>query len=328
MNPSQEFNYKDFCIKNFDSEYYLSCNEDVKKMHTDPLQHYINFGFFEGRRGFSKQSTPVIDSSLIDIADHISLPIKLFIPTFNNPSYLRNFFSQIHDINWITPIVYDNNSSTRKMLNLLDSLDSGGIEIIRNKTNFGPESIYLNKGAINTLPDFFLLSDPDLDLCGNLNLKNLKKLLYVSEFYQLGKVGFALKCEKNKITTKTLRHGKSKTTTYDWEKQFWINKLGSMNNGDPIYSAAIGATICLVNKKFLDLNYHWSRGARIGGTLTIRHLPWEVDKVAPRFEMWRYRSLQQHSFYSLPTFKKRLESFFKETKEKFVKLRPKRNLEL
>ena len=33
----------------FDSEYYLSKNEDVKKAKVDPIKHYLKFGWKEGR---------------------------------------------------------------------------------------------------------------------------------------------------------------------------------------------------------------------------------------------------------------------------------------
>ena len=33
----------------FDSEYYLSQNEDVKKAKMDPIKHYLKFGRKEGR---------------------------------------------------------------------------------------------------------------------------------------------------------------------------------------------------------------------------------------------------------------------------------------
>ena len=33
----------------FDSEYYLSQNEDVKKAKMNPIKHYLKFGWKEGR---------------------------------------------------------------------------------------------------------------------------------------------------------------------------------------------------------------------------------------------------------------------------------------
>lgn len=311
MNSINAYNYKDFCITNFDANYYLSLYDDIQINNIDPLTHYRDFGFYEGRKSFPEQSMPTLNSTEINQSTYISFPIQLFIPSFNNPTYLDNFVSQVREISWLNPIIYDNNSSTTKMLKLLDKIESSGIEVIRRKDNLGPESIYLNEGALKSLPDYFLLSDPDLDLRGILTVGNLKKLYYISEFYQLGKVGFALQCEKNKVTKKTLRHGSTKISTYDWERQFWKNIIGSID-GDPIYSAAVGATFCLVNKKFLDLSYHWTRGARIAGTLTIRHLPWEERRLVPLFELWRYRSLQKHSFYSLPTVKKRFTYLVKD----------------
>ena len=38
----------------FDSEYYLSQNEDVKKAKMNPIKHYLKFGWKEGRNPSSK----------------------------------------------------------------------------------------------------------------------------------------------------------------------------------------------------------------------------------------------------------------------------------
>ena len=41
----------------FDSEYYLSQNEDVKKAKMNPIKHYLKFGWKEGRNPSSKFNT-------------------------------------------------------------------------------------------------------------------------------------------------------------------------------------------------------------------------------------------------------------------------------
>ena len=38
----------------FDSEYYLTNNEDVKKAKMNPIKHYLQFGWKEGRNPSSK----------------------------------------------------------------------------------------------------------------------------------------------------------------------------------------------------------------------------------------------------------------------------------
>ena len=38
----------------FDSEYYLANNEDVKKAKVDPIKHYLQFGWKEGRNPSDK----------------------------------------------------------------------------------------------------------------------------------------------------------------------------------------------------------------------------------------------------------------------------------
>ena len=38
----------------FDSEYYLSQNEDVKNAKMNPIKHYLKFGWKEGRKPSEK----------------------------------------------------------------------------------------------------------------------------------------------------------------------------------------------------------------------------------------------------------------------------------
>lgn len=302
--------YRQECIAKFDASYYESRYKDVRKNRLDPLRHYLEYGFYEGREPCFNFKLPNVSFRSDNEMSNLTFPLSLYIPTFNNPTYLLNIVGQTRNFDWLRLIIYDNNSKTKKMLKTLNELEVEGFEIVRRKDNLGPESIYLNHGALEKLPDFFLLSDPDLNLNNFLTIENIKILALVSECFQIGKVGCALKIELNKITKKILKHGDSRFSTYDWEKQFWINKLGFLDNGDTIYSAAVGATFCIVNKKYLDLDKHWSRGARIGGSFTITHLPWEPTLQVPAYERWTYRRLQKHSFYTLPTGKKRLINFF------------------
>lgn len=311
MGEKQIVSHKQTCLSNFDATFYLSEYPDVLNSKMNPLMHYIEYGFYEGRKPFFEFQLPVLEFDRKDIENYIDLPIKLFIPTFNNPTYLLNFMRQVLGNSWLEPIIYDNNSRSKKMINLLSSFESKGVKVIRRKDNLGPESIYLNPGALEKLPEYFLLSDPDLDLKNTFSLEGIRDMIYVSEFFNIGKVGYALKISKNKITRKKLSHGKTYISTFDWEQQFWKNVIGKFTNGDTIYSASVGATYCLVNKKYLDRDNHWTRGIRIAGSRTIIHIPWEECYFIPFIEKKIYQRLQKHSFYTQPGCVKRIKNFLK-----------------
>lgn len=301
-----KFKFIDFCIKQFDSDFYTKQYPDVSHDGQSALNHFIEYGFYEGRKPYAGYTQPTLDFSGINIEELTSLPIKIYIPTFNNPTFLKNFMDQIKEINWLKPVIYDNNSKSSKMLKTLKQYEDNKIKVIRRLDNLGPESIYTNTENFNQLPNYFLISDPDLDLNGTLNLNNIKDLIAISEFFRIGKVGHALNISKNKQTVKKLVHGSTLVSTFEWEQQFWRNKIGIMLNGDQLYSAPLGATLCLINKKFLSVNNHWSRGIRIAGKRAIKHIPWENPKFVPYFERKNYQRLQKYSFYTIPILRIRL----------------------
>lgn len=303
--------YINTCLQNFDPEFYLNEYPDVKVTGQEPIAHYRTHGFYEGRKPHAAFIKPTLDFSSSNIEEFTTLPIILYIPTFNNPTYLENFMNQIMDREWIKPVIYDNNSKSSKMKKKLRYYESKNIMIIKRDDNLGPESVYTNSINSKYLPNYFLLSDPDLDLKKTLSIDNLRDLLALSEYFQVGKVGYALKITENKQTRKKLLHGSTYISTFDWEQQFWQNELGKMTNGDVLYSAPIGATFCLINQKYLNLENHWKRGIRISGSRTINHLPWESPKFVPYLERKQYQRLQRHSFYTIPILRVRFTRVIK-----------------
>jgi hypothetical protein len=65
-----------------------------------------------------------------------------------------------------------------------------------------------------------------------------------------------------------------------------------------IFGAALGATLCLVNLKYLNDDSHWSRGIRVAGIYENKHLPWELYFDLPKNEKDFYNSVQKFSFYT------------------------------
>jgi hypothetical protein len=271
----------------------------VKNSGINPYHHYIEYGFLEGRLPNKFWKLPTINYKKINSKLSINFnEINLVIPTFNNPTYLKQYINQILKYPKIKIIIYDNNSTYKPMLALLNQLEKTYL-VYRKKENFGPEYVYQDKNFLNLLPHYFLLSDPDLELNPNLP-SNFYEIFYaVSNFFKVGKVGCALTIPNNFKTNIKLKQKDVTVTAYDYEMQFWKNKIGyEKESKSPIYSAALGATMSLINLDFLTIENHWNRGARIAGDFECRHLPWELDFSLPEEELNFYNNSQKFSFYT------------------------------
>jgi glycosyltransferase involved in cell wall biosynthesis len=123
--------------------------------------------------------------------------IPVFIPTFNNPTYLTNFIKQPeqHSVNNI--IVVDNNSTYPPMKESLSAIEKK-YKVIRLDQNFEPHYILRIKQFYQSLPELFCLSDPDLEFSTSLPVDFINELKIISDDYKIGKVGLALEIPSSK----------------------------------------------------------------------------------------------------------------------------------
>jgi|688.fasta_scaffold191548_2 glycosyltransferase involved in cell wall biosynthesis len=288
------FNWK------FDKKFYLATNPDVSKAKLDPYKHYLEYGKLEGRLPTREAMLPIIDTDQICHKHNFTslTSIPLIIPTFNNPTYLKRFIHQLQRFPKLQIMIYDNNSTYAPMLQLLNKLENSYV-IIRNSENRGPEFVYQDQNLLKTLPPQFLLSDPDLDLNPELPIDFFETFFALTEFYKIGKAGSALSIPDNfKTRQKLVRHDVT-TTAIEYENQYWQNLTGFVQRDDAkIFGAALGATLCLVNLKYLNNDNHWSRGIRVAGIYENKHLPWELYFELPKVEKDYYNLVQKFSFYT------------------------------
>ncbi len=284
----------------FDKKYYLSKNVDVYEAGLDPKKHFEEYGRLEGRLPNKFATLPIINTDKICKKNkfEIKTKIPLVIPTFNNPTYVQRFINQISRYQNIEIILYDNASTYPPMLSLLKNLENK-FRIIWNQLNRGPEYVYQDLDFMKNLPELFLLSDPDLDLNPTLPLDFYNTFYALTEFYKIGKAGSALHLPNNAKTNQKLKHIGVETTAVEYENQYWINKIGFVKKDmSPIYGAAIGATLCLINRNYLTISNHWKKGVRVTGNYEVKHLPWELDFELPKHEKEFYKSVQKFSFYT------------------------------
>ena len=107
--------------------------------------------------------------------------LPVIIPTFNNPTYLQMMLKQLDKVSLFDTIILDNGSSSHKMLSLLQSQDC--VVTVPN----GPRDYY-NTEIYKWLPNYFIITDPDIGFNCNLPHDFLDILKNVSCKYKKYKV--------------------------------------------------------------------------------------------------------------------------------------------
>jgi len=194
--------------------------------------------------------------------------IPIVVICYNNYRYVENTLKQIKKINeeYYKNIIIVNNSSTcLETINFLNNVD---VKVINNINNGPWICSYANKHIYDTLPDKYILTDPDLELNANIPSNFIQIMSEISDKYKNWKVGFALDLSDFEKMYKSSYH--CVENIYVWEQQFWTNRI---DDDLELYYAPIDTTFCLLNK----LNEHQGIGIRMAGNFTAKHLPWYID---------------------------------------------------
>jgi hypothetical protein len=216
--------------------------------------------------------------------------IPFVIICWNNLTFVKNFVNQIKK--YKRKIIILNNNSEYELLYkyFIDIKNELGdlIEIRTLDKNYG-HIVY--RTLYNTLPDVYILSDPDLELNKNLP-DNFVEILYeLSNKYKKYKIGSALNIsDKDQfISCQNYTLGND---IYQWESQFWNNKIE--NEDYELYNANIDTTLCLINNKYYTGNNF--DAIRIAGNFTVKHLPWYKNYIkdnipSDELEIWRKNNI-------------------------------------
>lgn len=194
--------------------------------------------------------------------------IPILIICYNNYKYIENMLNQLLKINekyYKNIIILDNLSTC---IDTVHFLKNTNVKVIYNTENAGPHiTAYNNKHIYDSLPDKFILTDPDLQFNENLPNNFIETLSNLSDIYKCEKIGFALDIEDFDAMYQTTYF--KGMTIYEWENRFWQSEI--TNDNFQLYNAPIDTTFCLVNKNYSELNI------RIAGNFTSKHLPWYKD---------------------------------------------------
>ena len=199
--------------------------------------------------------------------------IPFVIICWNNLTFVKNFVNQLKK--YKRKIIILNNNSNYPPLSdyFIEIKKELGdlIEIRSLDKNYG-HTVY--RELADTLPEVYMLSDPDLELNPNLPDNFVDTLINLSNKHKIYKVGFALDLSDRDKFLSCKKYTQDKGI-YEWEKQFWQKKINDDNY--ELYHADVDTTFSLINNKYYKGNNY--EGIRIAGNFTAKHLPWYVDYI-------------------------------------------------
>ena len=222
--------------------------------------------------------------------------IPIYIPTFNNPTYLLNFIKQLEKNDAKNIVVIDNNSTYPPMKECLSIIEEK-YKVVRLDQNFGPHYILRNKQFYQSLPELFCLSDPDLEFSTSLPVDFINELKTISEVYEVGKVGFALEIlSSEEVVHSDLFLDGQKVGAIEYEQQFWTNNIGKNQTGDDLYRTTLDTTFALYNKTYFNPEDRY-KAIRVAGKFTAKHLGSLTNTMVPEKEINYYKSMTRYSYF-------------------------------
>jgi hypothetical protein len=223
--------------------------------------------------------------------------IPVYVACFNNPTHVRMMVDQLIGLGFLNIILVDGGSTFPPMLSYFQGLPDY-ITLVRLTENRGPRFLFQERDSYSLLPNYFCLTDPDLEFNSDLPSDFLSNLIQATEKYEVGKAGFSLYiADQERMVQDLFDFGTEKLKIWEWEAQFWKTPLSRTSGGDQIYRAQIDTTFALYNKNYFDPANHLN-AVRIADRFTCRHLPWYADKRLSIEEEDFYRETARFSFFA------------------------------
>lgn len=221
--------------------------------------------------------------------------VPIIIPVFNLCSYVKNIVHQLTSRNVTDFIICDNASTYPPMISYLNEL-STTCRVVRFDENMGPHFCIHTLEILDILPEYFVITDPDLVFNMNLPDNFIAEMCRVIHSYGVSKAGFALDIHN------TSHKFFDKDQVHKWEGSYWTNKVcpSAMCISDDTYYAPVDTTFCLYKKStyIKELMYlgHGSTATsavRVAGRFTCEHMGWWKAQPVPAEEIDYYHSTQK-----------------------------------
>ena len=292
-----EYGDKQFNVLFLSSEHLKSVYDDLFSASSDlKMFRRVQADFKLRNTGTSFDAHGSQKRTFPSVGSFLRSQIPIFIPTFNNLTYLRIMLDQLSRLGMPNIIIMDNCSDFPPFLSYLRSLE-GQLTIIYEAENKGPRHVFEDVNSYRLLPEYFCLTDPDLEFSPDLPKDFLEQLIGLTEAHRVGKAGFSLDIsEPEKMRQEDFMIGEKSYKIWDWEAQFWLNPLPSDLAGNPVYKATIDTTFAIYNKKFFKPENPLD-AVRVAGAFTCRHLEWYRDTRFAPGEESHYRKTSKFSHY-------------------------------
>lgn len=219
--------------------------------------------------------------------------IPIIIPTFNLPSYLKIMINQLEERGINNYIVCDNNSTYPEMIEYLNKLSSENKNIVRFSNNLGPRIFCETKEFLSILPEYFIISDPDILFNKNMPKNFIKKMKRIVDTYDVSKCGLAIDIFN---TRDKFFDGHDVDS---WEGIYWQYPIDKYQEIDDLYYAPVDTTFCLYKKSKLINELIATRAGvtstssiRIAGRFTCEHMGWWENQPLTQDEINFYKKTQ------------------------------------
>lgn len=198
------------------------------------------------------------------------MEIPIIVVCYNNHRYVDNTLRQLKSCNpdLMNQVrIMDSKSTDPDTVAFLKSVS---VPVIWNPTNSGPWlAPWVNADVYHSMPERFILTDPDLQLNPELPSDFVEQLCKISDRHQCAKVGFALDIsDSDKMYPGRYSDGKR---IWEWESRFWKDRVE--DDEYEIYRGAVDTTFSLHDKRW---DYYHNQ-MRVAGKFTAKHIPWYVN---------------------------------------------------
>lgn len=231
--------------------------------------------------------------------------IPIIIPVFNNLTYTRDTVNFFHNMGQENIVLVDNASSYEPMIDYFKNV-SNDVNIITQNVNAGPRQFFEDKGVYSLLPEYFIVTDPDLKFSNKLPTDFIDILIDVHNNFDVFKVGSSLNLnllERNVLDEVYSIWGKQNTIR-NIEQGYYTNQVGSIGE-DSIWSAPIDTTFALYKKSNFKNNF--LEAVRIDGRFCVDHLGWLNPSPLPEEEYLFYINNLEKNISSTEVLKKNKE---------------------
>jgi len=217
--------------------------------------------------------------------------LPLVINSFNQYYYIAELVDGALSNGFTNIWIIDQKSDYPPLLNwYLETSRIHGktVTIVNLPSNLGPHFFH-RSGLWTTITEtYHLYTDPDI-IVERIAPLFLSTLIKISEHYNIGKVGCALRIpDPHQATEATIRMPETDNlpvSISDWESRFWTNEIEA-----GLFLAPIDTTLALINKRHWSVENYYSAIRVNWDGFVAKHRPWFKDDQPPEEESKHYKA--------------------------------------